>query len=142
MISTLWKVCIISLEIWINQCNANHSQFPWSATTLYTVEDRDNLYQAALQQILELCEKAKQRRFIGLNEALLRDLLRAGLSCPAFNERQKICLIAASELPPLQPIVHHEPLEFWPFDCLVKQPKAGDYEVMVWNTSFTKRFKD
>lgn len=102
---------------------------------MYTVEDRESLFQATLRQILELSEKAKQRRFIGLNEALLRDLLRAGLSCPAFNERQKICLFAASELPPLQPIDHHEPFEFWPFDCLVKQPKANDYEVMVRNTA-------
>lgn len=116
--------------------HSNHFQFPWFATTLYTVEDRDSLYQAALQQILDLCEKAKQRRHIGLNEALLRDLLRAGLSCSGFNERQKICLIAASELPPGQPIIHHELLEFWPFDCLVKKPKADDYEIMVWNISF------
>ncbi|KAH8695068.1 hypothetical protein BGW36DRAFT_428957 [Talaromyces proteolyticus] len=119
LISTLWK-------------------YPWNASTMYTVEDRDDLYQAAVHQMLELCEKAKQRRFLGLNEALLHDLLRAGLSCPAFNERQKFCLITASELTPLQPITHWKQIESWPFDCLAKQPTATEYEIMYYSQLIRK----
>lgn len=103
---------------------------------MYTVVDRDELYQAAIQQILELSKKVKQRRIIGLNESLLVDLLRAGVKCPAFNERQKFCLIAAAEMPAFSPIVHRNHFEFWPFDCLAKSNSASEYDVMV----FTSRF--
>ncbi|GAM39795.1 hypothetical protein TCE0_034r11626 [Talaromyces pinophilus] len=108
------------------------ARFPWFATSMYTVADRDELYQAAIQQILELSEKVKQRRIIGLNESLLVDLLRAGVKCPAFNERQKFCLIAAAEMPAFSPIVHRNHFEFWPFDCLVKSNSASEYDVMYY----------
>ncbi|EEA26942.1 hypothetical protein TMatcc_004778 [Talaromyces marneffei ATCC 18224] len=113
LISTLWK-------------------FPWFATSMYTVADRDELYQAAVQQILELCERVKQCRIIGLNESLLVDLLRAGVKCPAFNERQKFCLIAAAEMPAFSPIVRRSHFEFWPFDCLAKDSSASEYDVMYY----------
>lgn len=103
---------------------------------MYTVADRDELYQAAIQQILELSEKVKQRRIIGLNESLLVDLLRAGVKCPAFNERQKFCLIAAAEMPAFSPIVHRNHFEFWPFDCLMKSNLASEYDVMVFTPWF------
>lgn len=103
---------------------------------MYTVGDRDELYQATMQQILELSDRVKQRKVIGLNESLLMDLLRAGMSCPSFNERQKICLLAAAELPSFSPIVHWKFFEFWPFDCLAKGTSATEYEVMVCQFSF------
>lgn len=103
---------------------------------MYTVADRDELYQAAIQQVLELCEKAIQLRIIGLNESLLVDLLRAGVKCSAFNERQKFCLIAAAEMPAFLPIVHRNHFEFWPFDCLAKNSSASEYEVMVCTPGF------
>jgi hypothetical protein len=103
---------------------------------MYTVADRDELYQATIQQVLELCEKVKQRRIIGLNESLLVDLLRAGFKCPAFNERQKFCLIAAAEMPAFSPIVHRNHFEFWPFDCLAKGNSASEYDVMVFTPCF------
>ena len=103
---------------------------------MYTVADRDELYQATIQQILELSEKVKQRRIIGLNESLLVDLLRAGFKCPAFNERQKFCLIAAAEMPAFCPIVHRNHFKYWPFDCLAKSDSASEYEVMVYTSWF------
>lgn len=98
---------------------------------MYTVGDRDELYQATIQQVLKLCEKVKQRRIIGLNESLLVDLLCAGCKCPAFNERQKFCLIAAAEMPAFCDIGHPQYFEYWPFDCLAKTKLTNEYDIMV-----------
>ncbi|KAL1970334.1 hypothetical protein VTN77DRAFT_5494 [Rasamsonia byssochlamydoides] len=119
MVSTIWK-------------------FPWYATTMYTVADRDNLFQAINRQILALTARIAKEKVIGLDHKLVNDLLRAGCSCPAFNERQKFTLICNSEALPPEPILFPSLKMFWPFDTLVKRPNATEQEVMVGHVSLSQ----
>ncbi|KAL1982479.1 hypothetical protein VTN96DRAFT_1270 [Rasamsonia emersonii] len=113
MISTIWK-------------------FPWYATTMYTVADRDALFQAINRQILALTARIAKEKVIGLDHKLVNDLLRAGSSCPAFNERQKFTLLCNSEALPPQPILFPNLRLYWPFDTLVKRPNATEHEIMFY----------
>lgn len=106
---------------------------------MYTVADRDNLFQAINRQILALTARIAKEKVIGLDHKLVNDLLRAGSSCPAFNERMKFTLLCNSEALPPQPILFPNLRLYWPFDMLVKRPNATEHEVMVRRLPLTQR---
>ncbi|KAL4936741.1 hypothetical protein BDV06DRAFT_233056 [Aspergillus oleicola] len=73
-------------------------KFPWYATEMYTVHDRNQLFELANRHIKCLVERMQKTNTVGLDQKLLHDLLQAGLKCPAFNERQKYTLCINSEI--------------------------------------------
>jgi hypothetical protein len=95
---------------------------------MFTVEDRDMLFHGINRQVLALTARMKAENVIGLNHTLLLELVQAGCSCPAFNERQRFTLIVNAELKPPEPVLLKK---FWPFDTLGKRADATDAEVMV-----------
>ena len=105
-------------------------QFPWYATTLYTVHDRNTLFEMVNRQIKSLVFRLKTTKTIGLDQRLLRDLLYAGLSCPTFNERQKFPLCVNSE--DITEILKFPEMGKWfPFDTLVKMPNFDEDTLLV-----------
>ncbi|KAI9370654.1 hypothetical protein BJX61DRAFT_544399 [Aspergillus egyptiacus] len=100
-------------------------KFPWYATELYTVHDRNQLFELANRHIQSLVSRIKRVNTVGLDQKLLHDLLQAGLKCPAFNERQKYTLCINSEI--TNEIMKFPELGKWfPFDTLVKMPNFHD----------------
>ncbi|BDD61563.1 hypothetical protein MAP00_006602 [Monascus purpureus] len=105
-------------------------RFPWYATKLYTVHDRNCLFEMVNRQIKALVARVKKSNTVGLDQRLLRDLLKAGLSCPAFNDRQKYTLCVNSE--ELSEILKFDMGKWFPFDSLVKMPKHDDRTLMYY----------
>ncbi|KAL4883856.1 hypothetical protein BJY04DRAFT_215750 [Aspergillus karnatakaensis] len=96
-------------------------KFPWYAPHLYTVNDRNQLFELANRHIKSLVARIKKQNTVGLDQKLLLDLLQAGLKCPAFNERQKYTLCVNSEITP--EISKISELSKWfPFDTLGRMP--------------------
>ncbi|KKK18434.1 hypothetical protein ARAM_003659 [Aspergillus rambellii] len=96
-------------------------KFPWYATELYTVHDRNQLFELVNRHIISLVSRVKRTNTVGLDQKLLHDLLQAGLKCPAFNERQKYTLCIHSEN--VTEIFKFPEIGKWfPFDTLVKMP--------------------
>ncbi|KAL2871536.1 uncharacterized protein BJX67DRAFT_389109 [Aspergillus lucknowensis] len=96
-------------------------KYPWYAPQLYTVHDRNQLFELANRHIIALVARVKRVNTVGLDQKLLHDLLQAGLKCPAFNERQKYTLCVNSEIS--SEINKFPEMGKWfPFDCLVKMP--------------------
>ncbi|WEW56727.1 hypothetical protein PRK78_002176 [Emydomyces testavorans] len=99
-------------------------KFPWHATTLYTVEQRNSLYYACYRQLQALVPRVAEQKTLGLDRRLLLDLLNAGLRCPTFNDRQKAALhIAANDMNAYKNTP--ETLKYWPFDILIRKPSAS-----------------
>ncbi|KAF9884756.1 hypothetical protein FE257_001246 [Aspergillus nanangensis] len=88
---------------------------------LYTVEDRNQLFELTNRHILSLVARIQRSNTIGLDQRLLRRVLYAGLNCPAFNDRQKYTLCVNSE--DMSEIVKFPDFGKWfPFDTLVTFP--------------------
>ncbi|KAF3491377.1 uncharacterized protein GIQ15_00894 [Arthroderma uncinatum] len=101
-------------------------KFPWFAKSLYTVEHRNVLFDATRRQLQALVTHVNARRVIQLDARLLRDLLNAGLRCPAFNERQKYLLRVAAEQ---EQGGTPRTSMFWPFDTLSRKGSAREESV-------------
>ncbi|KAL4917768.1 hypothetical protein BDW62DRAFT_218053 [Aspergillus aurantiobrunneus] len=96
-------------------------KFPWGATNMYTVHDRNQLFELANRHIQTLVARIKRFNTVGLDQKLLNDLLQAGLKCPAFNERQKYTLCMNSEIS--SEINKLPEMSKWfPFDTLARMP--------------------
>ncbi|KAB8247904.1 hypothetical protein BDV35DRAFT_379348 [Aspergillus flavus] len=96
-------------------------RYPWYATRLYTVDDRNQLFELTNRHLISLASRIDRTQTMGLDQNLLRDLLYAGINCPAFNERQKYTLCVNSNLAP--EISRFPDISKWfPFDTLVQLP--------------------
>ncbi|KAB8223559.1 hypothetical protein BDV33DRAFT_200528 [Aspergillus novoparasiticus] len=96
-------------------------KYPWYATRLYTVDDRNQLFELTNRHLISLASRIDRTQTMGLDQNLLRDLLYAGFNCPAFNERQKYTLCVNSNLAP--EIARFPDISKWfPFDTLVQLP--------------------
>ncbi|KAK2760260.1 hypothetical protein FQN54_002328 [Arachnomyces sp. PD_36] len=104
-------------------------KFPWFATTMYTIEDRNQLFAVTLRHLTALHAKIEKGKVVGLDRKLLHEVLDAGLKCPGFNERQKFALVMASNVPSearrLSIIAR-----YWPFDTLSMKPGTSDGTMM------------
>ncbi|KAE8150014.1 hypothetical protein BDV25DRAFT_140208 [Aspergillus avenaceus] len=97
-------------------------KFPWYATAMYTVDNRNQLFEMTNRQIMALVARMKKSNTVGLDQRLLKNLLYAGLNCPAFNERQKYTLCTNTE--EVNEISKFPIIGKWfPFDTLVKMPR-------------------
>lgn len=81
------------------------------------------------RQIKALVTRVNKCNTVGLDQRLLRGLLKAGLECPAFNERQKYTLCVNSE--ELGEIMKFDAGKWFPFDTLARMPKRDDRILMV-----------
>ncbi|KAJ6015231.1 hypothetical protein N7540_009822 [Penicillium herquei] len=102
------------------------SKYPWQATKLYTVDERNQLFQTIRFMLEFLVWKIKRNaahseQMMGLDWALVSDMLNVALLCPGFNPRMKYCLVELSELYnpgiPLRQL-SAETLAYFPFDTL------------------------
>ncbi|EHA25518.1 hypothetical protein ASPNIDRAFT_42122 [Aspergillus niger ATCC 1015] len=101
-------------------------RFPWYATDMYTVHDRNQLFELTNRHIRSLVSRMEKTKTVGLDQRLLRELLYAGLNCPVFNERQKytLCIHAGEK----SEILKLGDMSKWfPFDTLVYLP-GFDYD--------------
>jgi hypothetical protein len=74
------------------------SKFPWFAVELYTIEQRDYIYQALLSSVDILKRQIKRGRTLpNLDLDLLKSLLRVGIRCPGFTDAQKFELVKTAE---------------------------------------------
>ena len=115
MISSLWKVtfgtCSSTARV------LTFPQFPWHAPTLYTVGDRNALFNTYINQFDILCWKLREDRVVGIDYKLLQDFVTAGMMCPGFGQRQKAQIqLLAQAMGVTQMICL--PAMNWPFDMI------------------------
>ncbi|RDW72624.1 uncharacterized protein DSM5745_07796 [Aspergillus mulundensis] len=99
-------------------------KFPWYAPRLYTVQDRNRIFDLSNRHILSLSSRIHQKT-VGLSRKLLQELLHAGLKCPAFNERQKYTLCVNSGIE-LEINKLSDMAKWFPFDTLSNKPDFHD----------------
>ncbi|KAJ5305750.1 hypothetical protein N7508_004765 [Penicillium antarcticum] len=119
LISTIWK-------------------FPWYATGMYTVHDRNQLFELLKQMVDNLrATSQKETRTVGLDERLLRELTWCGILCPGFNPRQKYNIASKSQLPEFEHILDHDWCQYFPFDTLgyADEYSLLDYQIYAYLTS-------
>ncbi|KAI2245529.1 hypothetical protein LOZ11_005666 [Ophidiomyces ophidiicola] len=103
-------------------------KFPWHATALYTVEDRNALYYACYRQLEALVPRVAEKQTLGLDSRLVLDLLAAGLRCPTFSDRQKAALYAAAgDMNAFN--ATPATAKYWPFDTLICKSNANEETV-------------
>ncbi|KAJ5731606.1 uncharacterized protein N7483_006114 [Penicillium malachiteum] len=107
------------------------SKYPWHRTELYTVRERNNIFET-MRFMLELLiyKISRPQQEIGLDMALVGDIIDVGLRCPAFNPRMKYCLIEFGgriHLDETWRRLSPEALAYFPFDTLtwVKKDPSG-----------------
>ncbi|KAJ5342165.1 Nucleotide-binding alpha-beta plait [Penicillium brevicompactum] len=98
-ISTLWK-------------------FPWHATHMYTVYQRNKLFHTLVTMIRILVERMQRQNTVGLDYRLLCELTGAGIACPAFNPRMKFCIAFTSEDQAIINTLSKDWCIYFPFDTL------------------------
>ncbi|CAG8413976.1 unnamed protein product [Penicillium salamii] len=103
LISTIWK-------------------FPWDANHMYTVYQRNQLFQLLCQMIDILIDRMHQNNTVGLDHRLLLELTRTGISCPGFNPRQKWTVAYHSQDRNMMRTVSQDWCITFPFDCLSYLP--------------------
>ncbi|KAE8349928.1 hypothetical protein BDV28DRAFT_160061 [Aspergillus coremiiformis] len=106
-------------------------RFPWYAIKMYTVDDRNQLFDMTNRHLISLVTRIDRTRTMGLDQNLLRELLYAGLNCPAFNGRQKYTLCVnsnmESEIPKFPEIS-----KWFPFDTLVQFPNMNKDRLLYY----------
>ena len=104
------------------------TKFPWFSVDSYTITTRDQLFTATRDQLKTLAGTVNRGGLPGLTEALLHDLLVAGLNAHGFSERQRWELRQAAGFVgtriPMSPLA-----QWWPFEALGR--KAGAEEDVV-----------
>jgi hypothetical protein len=74
------------------------AKFPWFAVQLYTLQQRDFIFQHLLQSVEILKRHIKRGKAMpNLDQELLKTLVRAGTMCPGFTDVQKYELIKVGE---------------------------------------------
>lgn len=74
------------------------SKFPWFAVDIYTIQQRDYIFQALLSAIDILKRQIKRGRTMpNLDIDLLKALLRVGIRCSGFTDTQKYELVKTAE---------------------------------------------
>ncbi|KAK5556027.1 hypothetical protein LTR46_005873 [Exophiala xenobiotica] len=112
-------------------------KFPWYATGLYTLQQRDILFKTYTRQLEILIIKvdpgsAGTSREVGLDNKLLMDFLFAGMNCAGFSERQKAIVADASLRvgPGIRISLH---ARNWPFQTLAANPvMLSDQDIGMW----------
>ncbi|MCJ1288080.1 hypothetical protein MMC26_007433 [Xylographa opegraphella] len=105
--------------------------FPWFAIHLYTLFQRDQLFNATLKMLRSLMASVSPTSPFGLTSELLTDLLYAGLNAPGFSEKQKwdLCQVAdwAAKAVAISPLTRG-----WPWLVLARKPDWDDDVIMFY----------
>ncbi|KAL9625621.1 MAG: hypothetical protein Q9160_000334 [Pyrenula sp. 1 TL-2023] len=91
-------------------------KFPWHATGLYTLGDRNALFRTYCQQLAVLLKKVTQQQIVNLDPKLLNDFVHAGLLCAGFSPRQKAFILSSCALYGQNQWPLCYTAEVWPFD--------------------------
>ncbi|MCJ1386533.1 hypothetical protein MMC17_009659 [Xylographa soralifera] len=106
-------------------------KFPWFAVQLYTLFQRDQLFNAILKMLRTLMATVSPTSSFGLTSDLLTDLLYAGLNAPGFSEKQKwdLCQVAdwAAKTVAISPLT-----KGWPWLVLARKPDWDDDVIMYY----------
>ncbi|KAJ5101114.1 hypothetical protein N7456_007166 [Penicillium angulare] len=92
-------------------------RFPWYRTDLYTVGQRNGIFQATRTMVQTAMEKIEKRE-VHLDMRTVNQLVEASLHCPGFNPRMKLCLVQLSKELGLLRHMPEEWLAYFPFDTL------------------------
>ncbi|CEP08849.1 hypothetical protein [Parasitella parasitica] len=80
------------------------AKYPWHQTHLVSTMHRDHIYEM-LKLAIESLKTHLAKDYVQIDTTLLERLVRAGIMCPAFTERQKTTLLQASRMECPQDIV-------------------------------------
>ncbi|KAI8642856.1 hypothetical protein BD408DRAFT_415730 [Parasitella parasitica] len=80
------------------------AKYPWHQTNLVSTMHRDHIYEM-LKLAIESLKTHLAKDYVQIDTTLLERLVRAGIMCPAFTERQKTTLLQASRMECPQDIV-------------------------------------
>ncbi|KAI8088771.1 uncharacterized protein BX664DRAFT_358414 [Halteromyces radiatus] len=81
------------------------AKYPWHQAHLITTLHRDQVYEM-LNLAIESLMNHLTKDYVQIEPSLLERLVRAGLLCPAFTERQKMALLQVSGLECPLDLVH------------------------------------
>ena len=114
-------------------------KYPWSSHHLYTLAERNIIFKTTLNLLSELSSHllrhpefppAKPEHHV-LTPQLLQELLLAGLSVPAFSEKQRAQLIDSVKGLVVAPVYVNGLAPVWPFEVLRMKLDVGENLVMV-----------
>ena len=112
-------------------------KFPWFAHELYTLNDRQMLFDAYIGQLAVLVFKVAEEQTVGLNNKLLGDFVRAGLKCPGFGPRMKAAIVDVANHCPAD--CHLTVLaSAWPFEVISPKHEADDNVTAVCRPYFSR----
>ncbi|GAN10957.1 hypothetical protein MAM1_0437d10507 [Mucor ambiguus] len=80
------------------------AKYPWHQTHLISTMHRDHIYEM-LKLSIESLKTHLAKDYVQIDATLLERLVRAGIMCPAFTERQKTTLLQASRMECPQDII-------------------------------------
>lgn len=80
------------------------AKYPWHQTHLISTMHRDHIYEM-LKLSIESLKTHLAKDYVQIDKTLLERLVRAGIMCPAFTERQKTTLLQASRIECPQDII-------------------------------------
>lgn len=117
--------------------NFIHPQFPWHAVQHYTLTTRNQIFAATRDQVKILVNNLKRGGGLNINQALLTELMIAGLNSPGFSESQRWELVQVSEY--VGGEVKLSPLmKWWPWEALGRKAGSEEDVVQVWLFSFVR----
>lgn len=89
---------------------------------MYTVHERNKIFQALRFMIEALVTRMKTEQVVGLDKRLVTELIQVGLRCPAFNPRMKFCLAYVGEDYQTAQKMPEVWMTYFPFDTLTWLP--------------------
>ncbi|KAI9286232.1 hypothetical protein BC943DRAFT_359403 [Umbelopsis sp. AD052] len=81
------------------------TKYPWHQAHLITTLHRDHVYEM-LKLAIESLKTHLSKDYVQIDCTLLERLVRSGIMCPAFTERQKTMLLGTSGIPCPLDIMH------------------------------------
>lgn len=111
-------------------------KYPWWRSELYTLEERNQIFRACnamIDCLSHLLMKGENRGMSQvLTPQLLEELLCVGLTCPAFNEKQRFTLLNSSRFIVGRPRwVSPEFARRWPFEALARRDNTSE-QLVRW----------
>ena len=119
------------------------NKYPWWRVELYVAAERDKVANLAVHVVGRLADLLKDENSTIPNELtleLLEELLTVSLSCPAFNENQRLVIYKASnELVGMPRWVSLRLARWWPFEALTRRDDTSE-GLLGWYANLIKEF--
>lgn len=108
------------------------NKYPWWAAELYSIAERDRVFNAARDLTAELAGYVRNNApHTSLTSRLLEELLVVGLDCPGFAENQRAELVDASTFFVGVPRFVSSFAKAWPFEILRRRTDVSEELVKV-----------